>query len=74
MHISKITFKTNVALKPFQHEHAEVTVELAPNESADTAFAYARGKAREFLGIDVDEDDVANAEKVLAAAKKAGLR
>ena len=74
MHISKITYKTNVQRAPFQHEHVEVTVELNASEDADEAFEYAKTCARDFLEINFDAEDVAAAEKLLAAAKKAGLR
>lgn len=74
MHISKLTYKTNVQLRPFQHEHVEVTVDVAKGESPNEAFDFAKSFVRRQLGIDVEECDVAQAEETLAAAKKAGLR
>lgn len=69
MHISKISYKTNVEVAPYKHEHVEVTIELNEDEDAD-----ARKFARQALGIDVSEGDVEKAEAVLKAARKAGLR
>lgn len=74
MHICKISYKTNVEVAPYKHEHVEVTVELNADDDADDAFAHARHFARQALGVDVNEDDVRDAEAVLKAAKKAGLR
>lgn len=74
MHISKISFRMNVEVAPDKHEHVEVTVDVGPKDDPNQAFADAKNSARIFLGIDVNEDDVAEAEKVLVAAKRAGLR
>lgn len=76
MRVSQITFKTNVPNPGdrFRHEHAEVVVEVNDGEDPQEAFRYAREVAESALGINVDEDDVADAERVLAAARKAGLR
>lgn len=74
MHISKISFRMNIEVAPYKHEHVEVTVDVGSKDDPDQAFAYAKNSARSFLGIDVNEDDVAEAEKVLVAAKRAGLR
>lgn len=74
MRISEIKFRMNVEVAPYKHEHVEVTVALDAKDDSDDAFDMARNAARRFLGVDVDEDDVEAAEKVLASARKAGLR
>ena len=74
MRISEIKFRTTVEVAPFKHEHVEVTVAIDAKDDADEAFELARDSARRFLGVDVTEDDVEQAEKTLAAARKAGLR
>lgn len=76
MYVSQVKYKTN-ASDPndrFRHEHIEVTVDLTKDDNIDTAFSYARQIAREQLGLDVEEDDVIEAERVLEKARKAGLR
>jgi len=73
MRITEIKFRMNVEVAPFRHEHVEVTVAVDETDDPDEAFELARESARHFLGVDVTEDDVEQAEKTLAAARKAGL-
>jgi hypothetical protein len=76
MRVSQIKFKMNVndPLDRFKHQHAEVTVDLNDDEDPQDAFDLARRTAERGLGIDVSEDDVEDAERVLARARRAGLR
>lgn len=76
MRVSQIKFKANApnAGDRFRHEHAEVTVDLAEGDDVDEAFEYARLQVQQALGLDVEEDDVIEAERVLEKARKAGLR
>ncbi len=78
MRISQVTYKANVPnpTDRFRHEHAEVVVELQDGDgaTAEDAFECAREAVNRALGIDVTADDVADAERVLAAARRAGLR
>jgi hypothetical protein len=76
MRVSQIKFKMNVSdpNDRFRHEHAEVTVEVGELEDAQHAIELARATAERGLGVDVDQDDIDAAEKLLARARKAGLR
>ena len=69
-HVSQISFKMNVEVAPYKHEHAEVTVILGPDDTVEDAFKLAKESARRGLGIDVTPEQVAAAKEVLRKARR----
>lgn len=67
----RVSFRKNVEVAPYKHEHVEVTVELNGSSFAE-AMQKAKDLADEALGVNVDEDDIAYAKEVLRKAKRAG--
>lgn len=53
MKIRQISFRMNVEVAPFRHEHVEVTVELGKGDTPEKAKKFAQATARKLLGADV---------------------
>jgi hypothetical protein len=68
--VTQISFKMNVEVAPYRHEHAEVTVTLNPGDTAEDAFKLAKETARRGLGVDVTAEEIAAAKEVLRKAKR----
>ena len=73
MKVKQISFRMNVEVAPYCHEHVEVVVELERNDTPETAQALARSTARRLLGVDITKEDVARAKAVIASGRKVGL-
>jgi hypothetical protein len=68
--IVQVSFRMNVEVAPFKHEHAEVTVELEPGEDVEAAFRIAKDAARRGLGVDVTAEEILAAKEVLRKARR----
>lgn len=68
--ITRISYRTNAEVRPYVHEHCEVTVDVNAGEDPAAAFELAKAEARRHLGIDVTEAEVEAAKLVLAKAAR----
>jgi hypothetical protein len=68
----RVSFRKNVEVAPYKHEHVEVTVELNGSSFAE-AMQKAKDLADDALGLNaVDEDDIAYAKEILRKAARSG--
>jgi hypothetical protein len=70
--VSRVSFRKNVEVAPFKHEHVEVSVDLN-GSTLEEGLALAKRSVDEALGINVTEAEVARAQEVLKRAKRAGI-
>lgn len=66
----RISWRKNVEVAPYKHEHAEVTVELN-GATFEEGVQRAKDLVDQALGVDVDEDDVEYAKEILRKAARA---
>lgn len=73
--VARVSFRKNVEIAPFKHEHAEVTVECNGASLAEAA-QVAKDAVDEVLGVKelrTAQEQIENAKKVLRDASKKGL-
>ena len=69
--VARVSFRKNVEVAPFKHEHAEVSVDVNDGEIS-TAITTAKDLCDEILGVNVTDDEVTKAKEVLRRAERAG--
>jgi len=69
--VSKITIKQNHSLGGFEHEHLTLEVELNEDDSVMEAIARARATLAVAFGNVPNEEEVAEAKRILAATNAA---
>lgn len=73
--VARVSFRKNVEIAPFKHEHAEVSVECNGAPLAEAA-QLAKDAVDEVLGVKelrTAQEQIENAKKVLRDASKKGL-
>lgn len=73
MKVTEVRFRKNVNLGNYENEHAEVCVQLEGDDSVQDAVSKAKSEVEKILGLDVDESQIAEAQRVLKAARRRGL-
>lgn len=73
MKATKITYRTNNPQPGYKTEYAEVEVELGEFDSTNEAFEFAKRVVNSALGLDISEEEVNDAKRTLARARRAGL-